>query len=704
MTRSLPLVTLALALAVIATEARVVVGGKTWDDATYQTEIVPPRLAAARSAHGGVVPAWWDGAGLGVPLAAEPSHGAATPMMWVAASPRALDLVMILHALWLAVGVAIWARHRGSSDLGALTMGVLIATTGLVTSAALRGALPALAHLPWIGWCAQRLAVAEHRRGAARDATILGALIALVGIAGQFAVLLDALAITFVLGFARRTWRYTALATAGGLALACAQWIPAFAIHTAGAELTGLSPARLLELVVPGSFGSRDPVYAIPALASGGWPSLFCGATLLGFAFVPKVKTRRGSALVLGLFVAAMVVGRGGWPAWCGAPELHLAALVILLAVRGAAGVESFVAAERRALVVLVIAAGVAAVVTWAMVALRDTAAGGEVLDRVIWRAVIDGGTGVALLLGAIAIAKLAPKLRFLALALAVAPNLGALHVTAPVMDQLDPPRWASLITGPEPHRLYRNATLDRAGEPSARAAIDTLAGEAPARWGAAAVRTDDPARSPHDDAAWQASAHGGGELLERFGITFAILPASVASAQHLEELDRRALWSLARYPAAPPASVMTDWLWIADPVAALARLFPTAGGRGIAAGSVILQGSGAPPAEQLGHASTCDLVSWEAGAIDLACNAPAQGYAVVSSSAAPGWTVEVDGVRQPWFTADVLRRAVAIPRGRHAVRWRYVVPGKRAAQALALLGLAILAMLGMMATRRRER
>ena len=703
MTRSLPLVALALAVAVLATEARVVVGGKTWDDATYQTETVPPRLAAGRSARRGVVPAWWEGAGLGVPLAAEPSHGAASPLMWIAATPRSLDLVMVLHALWLALGVAVWARHRGGSDLGALTMGVLIATTGLVTSAALRGALPALAHLPWIGWCASRLAVAENRREAARDATFLGALIALVGVAGQLAVLIDAMAIALVLGLARRTWRYTALAILGGLAIACAQWVPTFALHTAGAQLTGLSPARLIELVVPGSFGSRDPAYAVPALASGGWPSLFCGAALLGFVFVPKDKTPRGIALAIGLFAAAMIVGRGGWPAWIGAPEVHLATLVIVLSIRGAAGVDSLVAGEKRALVALAIAAGTAAIMTWVMVGLRDTStgAGREVLDRVIWRAVTDGGIGVALVLGAIALARLAPRLRFLALALAVAPSVGAMRSTAPVIDSIEPPKWASVIEGPQPRRLYRNATLEKAGEPSAEEAIATLAGDAAARWEISSVRTDDPGRSFRDDDAWKASSHGGGELLERFGIQFAVLPASVTTAQTLQELDRRALWSLARYPAAPPASVMTDWLWIADPAAALARMFPAAGGRGIAAGSVILQGAGDPPAEQMGHASTCDIVSWEPGAIDLACNAPAQGYAVVSSSAARGWTVEVDGEQKPWVTADVLRRAVAIPQGKHAVRWRYVMPGKRAAQVLAFLGLTILAGLGLLARKR---
>jgi len=102
-------VALALIVAVLATQARVVIGGATWDDATYQTEIVPPRLAAAHAIHAGTWPAWWDGASLGVPLAAEPSHGALAPATLLAASPRGLDLVMVLGIAWLA------PRRRASS-------------------------------------------------------------------------------------------------------------------------------------------------------------------------------------------------------------------------------------------------------------------------------------------------------------------------------------------------------------------------------------------------------------------------------------------------------------------------------------------------------------------------------------------------------------------------------------------------------------
>ena len=168
-----------------------------------------------------------------------------------------------------------------------------------------------------------------------------------------------------------------------------------------------------------------------------------------------------------------------------------------------------------------------------------------------------------------------------------------------------------------------------------------------------------------------------------------------------MTELDRRALWSLVRFPAAPPAVVVSDWQWIADDTVALATLFPTVGGRGIVAASVILHGEGTPGKTNDPRATTCDLVRWDPGRIDLACVAQSDGYAVISSSAAPGWTVEVDGAPRPWVVADVLRRAVAIPTGKHAVRWRYAIPGGGAGRFLLLAGLALVATLAILSRRR---
>src|ERR1700690_2247759 len=136
---------LALAIAVLVLQARIVIGGKTWDDVRYHTEVAPPRLAAAGAVKAGAWPAWWEGSALGVPLVAEPSHGAAYPATWLAATPFALDLVLVLHLVWAALGAALWARRLGAREPGALVTGTLLVTTGFLASATVRGALPARA-------------------------------------------------------------------------------------------------------------------------------------------------------------------------------------------------------------------------------------------------------------------------------------------------------------------------------------------------------------------------------------------------------------------------------------------------------------------------------------------------------------------------------------------------------------------------------
>src|ERR1044071_1453027 len=106
--RSLPLVALALGVAVLVVQIRVIAGGQTWDDVRYHSEVAPPRLSAATAVQDGEWPAWWDGSGLGVALAGEPRHGALYPPIWLAATPHALDLVLVAHLAWAALGVAVW--------------------------------------------------------------------------------------------------------------------------------------------------------------------------------------------------------------------------------------------------------------------------------------------------------------------------------------------------------------------------------------------------------------------------------------------------------------------------------------------------------------------------------------------------------------------------------------------------------------------
>ncbi|HUS28633.1 MAG TPA: hypothetical protein VMZ53_08990, partial [Kofleriaceae bacterium] len=185
--RSVLLLALVLATVTLVVQARVILGGKTFDDVTYHTQVAPPRYAAATQVQEGSLPTWWDGSGLGVPLLGEPSHGAAYPLGWVAGTPRALELVLLLHLFIAALGTALWSRKNGASDVAALVCGVLVATSGVAASALLRGALPALAWLPWIAWA----------RTSDRYA-LLGAFLALVGLAGDLALLIDAVALALL--------------------------------------------------------------------------------------------------------------------------------------------------------------------------------------------------------------------------------------------------------------------------------------------------------------------------------------------------------------------------------------------------------------------------------------------------------------------------------------------------------------------------
>lgn len=678
--RSLPLVALVLALGTLIASARVVAGGETWSDVRYHTEVAPPRLAAAEAIRSGALPAWWEGTGLGVPLAGEPSHGAMAPAIWLASSTRALDLILVAHLLWLALGIAVWAR-RTTSETAAVVAGLLAITAGAIGSTAIRGALPSLAHLPWLG-------VAASLRGR-RSIIGVGVALGAIGLGGQLAVLVDGVALALVIG--RRDARLF-VAIGAGLAIGLAQWLPALLAipHAAGVEVQAIPLSRLVELVVPGSFGSPDPDRGILAIggASAWAPSVYLGAPLLALAAVRPVA-RHLIGFLVGVAALALVAGRGGWPGWLGAPELHLAVLATALAPLAAEGVDAFVAGERRARLALAIGCGCAIVALGALAIYRG---GHDDAQAAVDRALVDGSLGVACIAAAIALVG-APRLVPVALALLVAPGFGAMRSTSPTTAIGEVPRWATLAQDEQPpRRLYRPASLHE-GELHRFEPLDdalaTLAGESPAVWGIAAARSDDPARAAWHDRTWLAASHGGGVLLDRFGIGLAILPRQVTDRMTM--LGSRGRWVLVQLQIAPVASVVTGVRYSTDPERALGLMFVSDGGQGMPRGTIVIAGSDDTHDT---HDSTtpprpCRIARWEAGAIDLACTGA--GFAVVSSSASAGWSVIVDETEGAPLVADVLRRAVAIPPGTHAVHWRYTAPGLLAGLIAAAAGLVVL-------------
>ena len=263
-----------MAAAVVVMHAPVLLGGQTWADSGYLQSVVPSRLAAADAIAAGRLPTWWDGTGLGVPLAPAPHHGALYPPSWLPAlaggAAWALDLVIVLHVFWAALGVALWSRRLGADDLGAVAAGGAFAASGVIAAGIPTGAVLAVAHLPWIGWAADRVGMAADGGGRARAAVVLAALLGLVGLSGELAIGAEAIALAVAAAAARSRHRGAAVgcavgAVVAGALLAAVQLWPAL-LHLTG-DVAGAAPAeppRWLGVVIP---GAGAPFVGLPAVA-----------------------------------------------------------------------------------------------------------------------------------------------------------------------------------------------------------------------------------------------------------------------------------------------------------------------------------------------------------------------------------------------------------------------------------------------------
>jgi hypothetical protein len=84
---------------------------------------------------------------------------------------------------------------------------------------------------------------------------------------------------------------------------------------------------------------------------------------------------------------------------------------------------------------------------------------------------------------------------------------------------------------------------------------------------------------------------------------------------------------------------------------------------------------------------------------VELAVESPARAFVVLADAWSAGWRASVDGAPAPLRRVDHVLRGVAVPAGRHALRFAYAPPGVRAgawssrlawAAALALAALAL--------------
>jgi hypothetical protein len=135
---------------------------------------------------------------------------------------------------------------------------------------------------------------------------------------------------------------------------------------------------------------------------------------------------------------------------------------------------------------------------------------------------------------------------------------------------------------------------------------------------------------------------------------------------------------------ALPRARLASATRWVASGAEAAAAL------RATEPATVILEGSPPPPppacAPRAGDGAAIASDRPEDVRIDVTTHCPV--HLVLADSWFPGWTATVDGTPTVILRADYAFRAVAVPTGRHEVRFVYAPRSMRLGTALSLLGL----------------
>lgn len=236
-----------LVVLVLATFGRAVLGGIFYIGDIFQLHL-PLRTAYAEELARGSLPLWNSNVMGGYPLLAEGQLGALYPLNLLLHSflpvPVALNVFILLHYLWAAMGVYAFARRLRLVSAAAVLSALVFALGGFLVAHLNHVNIVAVASwLPWLFLFADRLlTVAPGRVRPYGDAALLSVAVGMVFLAGHAQIaLLSLLAVgayaAYLLAI-RPPQRHLALWLAGavlvGVVLAGAQLVPT-------AELTALS-------------------------------------------------------------------------------------------------------------------------------------------------------------------------------------------------------------------------------------------------------------------------------------------------------------------------------------------------------------------------------------------------------------------------------------------------------------------------------
>ncbi len=81
----------------------------------------------------------------------------------------------------------------------------------------------------------------------------------------------------------------------------------------------------------------------------------------------------------------------------------------------------------------------------------------------------------------------------------------------------------------------------------------------------------------------------------------------------------------------------------------------------------------------------------WRPGDVTVSVESPRGTFVVLGETRSRGWRASVDEAPTMIYPGDELFQGVAVPPGRHVIRWRFVSPGFFPGLALAVAGALML-------------
>jgi hypothetical protein len=645
---------------------------------------VHPVLAEARRGHDGAVdalPFWSNHLSNGRPLIGNPGNVLLHPgnvLYLVLPFDRAYTLFICGHVAIAGLLMTALARRLGASRTGSFAAGAAFALGGFTVSAA--NLYPWLAAGAWAPLTvAAGLGVAQ--RPALRRLALLAGSLALQALGGQPEPLVLTAALTVLLSLAMSSrsglgralvgtaWTWS-LAGAVALSLAAPQVLPAIAnargslrglgFTAAGLLYNSVHPRRLAWLVVPGAGG--DPM----AYLEGGFP----GARL----------TDTGTPYFVTLYLGVVVVAL----AWIGMTTRS----------RDDKAASSSPRPLRVALAVAALAA--------ATLSLGRFLPGAEALaEHVPW--VVPFRYPEKLLfvtflavppLAALGLDAVASRTRVrgvgVVLAALVAADLARVHhglVPTIELDALRPPPLAESLLAESRRmglddsqwRIHHQRPAWIARLPAGRRSEEHFY-----RWKCAALFPSTAAR-----AGLRTAFEPTGDLLD--GIAYFSLARDIHAAAPRE-------WAqgLGRVGVLWVVSSRDDLEAATAGVLRLVRSLDRETGATAFGGVLYRNTAFVPRARLVGDggstAGEARIVDETHRSLIVEVVGEREATLALSDTLAPGWSAVVDGAPAAIATWQGAFRAVAVPAGRHLVRFDYVPPGLRLGCALAVLGLVVVA------------